>query len=413
MPRSADDRSELFARALEGAAADRPATDDELARELAIVQMLVDAGPAAGPDDAARHRMRERVLAGFDAAQAAGTHVAPAVSLAQRRRDKAHRRRGAGGVHARLLGAAAAALCLLLSLSGMSLVLARDALPGDALYGVKRSAESAELGFTFGDQSRGFKLLQFATARVDEIEALAARAGGTPSAEAGRFLTALQAFDTDATAGARLLIESVTNATNATEDTGDQLAALSDWAVQQKQRLAAARPAMPSRAESRADASMELLQKVADRAGALQQRLPCQNVTSGGSDEMGPTPATGACAPATSGAPSPPVPQGLPGQPARQEPPAGGLVIPQQRNPGAAPAAPVNPLEPLNQLDAGQLNPVPALPSGPGQARQEPAADAPSESTVLTVPVPVELPLTEPSLPSLTDVLGVPGSGGG
>src|SRR5262249_8903376 len=151
--------------------------------ELATVSLLVSAGRQVRAGDDARERMRARILAGLQDTPAgepdadADAVVVP-VSL-----DAARRRRSvAAGVQGRLLIAAAAALCLLVALSGMSLVLARDALPGDALYGVKRSAESAELGLTFGDEPRGFKHLQFATARVDEIEAIAARTVGAPSA---------------------------------------------------------------------------------------------------------------------------------------------------------------------------------------------------------------------------------------
>ncbi|MDQ3825674.1 MAG: DUF5667 domain-containing protein, partial [Actinomycetota bacterium] len=107
----------------------------------------------------------------------------------------------------RLVVAAAAALCLLMSLSGMSLLLSRDAVPGDALYTFKRTAESAELGLTFGDQPKALKHLEFASARVNEIEIMADQAdsAGNWSAGQAKFLRALDDFDSDATAGSRLL----------------------------------------------------------------------------------------------------------------------------------------------------------------------------------------------------------------
>jgi hypothetical protein len=434
MPNSADDRSELFAQAVEAGAARRAADDElerDLARDLAVVRMLVHAGPTVGPDDAARQRMRERILAGFDAAtdpsatlqvgtqqvgtQEAGTpesQPAETVSLDQRRQARRGRRqhrqtraartsKGPGSpkttsMHGRLLGAAAAALCLLLSLSGMSLVLARDALPGDTLYGVKRSAESAELGLTFGDESRGFKHLQFATARVDEIEALAAKAGASgdnANADPSRYLTALQAFDTDAAAGSRLLIDS------ATSDTGEQLDALGGWAGQQRQRLADAKPAMPSRAQSRADGSMALLQRVSDRVAALQQRLSCQTVTSQERDDLGRLPANDECVPVTTGprAPAAPAQQGE-----STEPSPANLIIPGEGpgvggtggTGGTGQAGTPNPLDPL-----GSLSPLePALPgsggtgqSGGEQVRSGQPADA-TPGAGETLPVPAMLP---------------------
>src|SRR5687767_5307138 len=105
MPSPADDRSELFARALEGGA-DLPAPDDELRRDLAVVDLLVRAGQQAGPDEAERQRMRQRVLTGFDAAFAdakveadkeasAGSTTAP-VSLAERREQRSAHRQASG-----------------------------------------------------------------------------------------------------------------------------------------------------------------------------------------------------------------------------------------------------------------------------------------------------------------------------
>ncbi|MGH4001580.1 MAG: DUF5667 domain-containing protein, partial [Pseudonocardiaceae bacterium] len=131
--------------------------------------------------------------------------------------------------------AAAAALCLLMSLSGMSVLLSRDALPGDALYAFKRSAESAELGFTFGDQPKALKHLQFASARVSEIETMAEQADATGNWAAGqeKFLRALDDFDSDTTAGARLLT------TLASHGRTNILSPLRSWAEQQETRLRA------------------------------------------------------------------------------------------------------------------------------------------------------------------------------
>ncbi|MBW3653137.1 MAG: cobalamin biosynthesis protein [Actinobacteria bacterium] len=64
----------------------------------------------------------------------------------------------------KVVGAAVAVLALVGSLAGMSLLLARDALPGDALYGFKRTAEAASLGLTFGDESKALKHLEVPTA---------------------------------------------------------------------------------------------------------------------------------------------------------------------------------------------------------------------------------------------------------
>jgi hypothetical protein len=374
MPQSA---SERFARAVEGQALGPGA--DELRRELAVVGALRRAGGSVELDDVARQRMRRQVLAGFAAAQALPDNAA----------DRRPIRSAAQGVRGRLLVAAAAALCLLMSLSGMSLVLARDALPGDALYGVKRSAESAELGLTFGSASRGFKHLQFATARVDEMEALAARTGGAvPSADAGRYLTALQAFDTDAAAGSRLLVDAATNGD------GNLLAALGGWAVQQHQRIDTITSAMPDRAAARTGESLTLLRKIAERVAQVQGRLRCLVVTSGARDDVGLLAADVPCVPTSageagsrtrtpSGAGSPPgtepsaptgqTPVQTPGQPPGQQPIEQSPTLPlDPRNTVAAPSSPGSPAQgpplipvpnPVEPVESTLAVPLPILPS--------------------------------------------------
>jgi hypothetical protein len=280
------------------------------------------------------------------------------------------------------------------ALSGMSLVLARDALPGDALYGVKRSAESAELGLTFGDETRGYKHLQFATARVDEIEAIAARAYGSGSGsmgEANRYLMALRAFDTDAAAGSRLLIEA------ATSGRGDELTALRAWAQQQRQRLDSAGVAMPVRAASRADGSITLLDKVIERAFGLQARLACLAVTSGARDDVGLLPADGACVPvgnpsASAGGASDPT------GPPRPQP------VPQPSLVNGLPSDGDQPYPPLGPLDPGTEPGL--IPPGSGSIPDTwlPGISPSSPSSTITVPLPlpeIHIPPPVPGLPGL------------
>jgi hypothetical protein len=192
-----------------------------------------------------------------------------------------------------MIVAAAAALCLLMSLSGMSVLLSRDALPGDALYSFKRTAESAELGLTFGDQPKALKHLEFARSRVDEIEIMAAQADAAGNWSAGQdnFIRALNDFDSDATAGARLLTSL------AISGQANSLLALRSWAEQQKNRLSAIRSALPLPASVRLDSTLELLDRVVARAAALSHRSGCITITSGTRDELGLLPAREICKP--------------------------------------------------------------------------------------------------------------------
>jgi Domain of unknown function (DUF5667) len=399
MPESA---SERFARAVEGGPIE-PDLDESLRHELALVEALRYVGGSVRLDDAVRLRIREELQARLasqpetaDEAvdprpETADEAVDPRLGSADGAIDprpgsvpqpKPLARSRRAGVRGLLLVAAAAALCLLLSLSAMSLLMARDALPGDALYGVKRSAESAELGFTFGAESRGFKHLQFATARLDELEAMAAGGVG-PTTDAGPYREAIEEFDADAAAGSRLLIEA------ATKGNSSLLSALHSWAEQQSPRIQMAVPALPEQAAIRAAESGELLRRIAERAASLRARVGCLAVTSGGVDDIGPLPAEGPCqpvntAPAGSRSASPDDPNRRPGdQPATSAPPSGTGSQPSEQAPS-------------NQPD----------PSLPG------AADSPPESVQTSLPLlpPVPpLPSTQPTQPTLPLLPGLPG----
>ncbi|MFT7836280.1 DUF5667 domain-containing protein [Saccharothrix sp. BKS2] len=343
---------EQFARAVEA----HPEPGDEaFADELAVVALLREAAVTSGPDEATRARMRERVLG---AAPPAPTKVEP------------HRT----GARGRLAVALAAALCLVFSLAGMSLLLSRDALPGDALYGVKRTAESASLGLTFGEDSKGHKLLEFASARLTEVETLVDRyAGGGPL---GGYLTALADFDTDAAAGSRALTAFGSAADHrALED-------LREWATSQTARLEQLRPTLPEDAVTLSNTSLDLLARIADRATALQSRTTCTSTTSGETDQLGPLPARDECAP-TRQQPTPtgPTPSLLSPTPA----------IPTPLPPGNAPTTTDNP-------------PPPPTPTTSVNA---PPAPQPTSPTTTTRGVPV-LPLPTLPLPSLP----LPGLGG-
>src|SRR4051812_24467473 len=141
----------------------RDVSDVTLQRELTLATALRQVGASVGPTEQERDRMRRRVMTEFSSVVHEGNSPVLPMRVSSRRRWVPDQTRG------RLVVAAAAALCLLMSLSGMSLLLSRDAVPGDALYSFKRTAESAELGLTFGDQPKALKHLEFASARINEI----------------------------------------------------------------------------------------------------------------------------------------------------------------------------------------------------------------------------------------------------
>lgn len=289
------------------------------------------------------------------------------------------RRRGVlAGARGRLAVAALALLALAGSLLGMSVLLARDALPGDALYGIKRTAEAASLGLTFGDEPKALKHLEFAAARIGEIETLARRYPNPSDAPVGLYLTALTDFDNDATAGSRQLI------TLATRSDGRVLESLRDWSAQQSSRLLHVAPQLPEAARNRQAVSRVLLDRITTRADALLARINCYQITSGSFDDIGALPATGQCdekPAATSGTPQPSVP----GTPDNSGSPTG-------------PAVPSTPLP--NAPPTPGVPPVPV----PGATVSVPApTDLPATPAVPTTEAPplIELPPLLPGLPGI------------
>ena len=335
---------EQFARAVDAHPGSSPPEDDEFADELAVVALLRKAAVTAGPDEAAKARMRARVL---------GAAEAPPTKLDRPVRE---RRTGARG---RLAVALAAALCLLFSLAGMSLLLSRDALPGDALYGVKRTAESASLGLTFGEESKGYKRLEFAAARVAEIETLVDRYRESGGGPLGGYLTALTDFDADAAAGSRVLAALGSNS--------DQraLEGLRDWAGAQATRLAELRASLPAEAADRAGTSLDLLDRIAERASALHARVDCASVTSGQADQVGPLPAEDECAAAPTLDPgaSPTVLPSAPPPTTAVAPTTSGEAPGATSTPGDVPgtATPSTPAAPPTTTTTGPLLPLPTL----------------------------------------------------
>jgi hypothetical protein len=288
-----------------------------LDRELAVVAALRDAGTTVGPNQAERDRMRRRLMAEFPAIVHEGSSPVLPLRRSKLRRAVPDETRG------RLVVAAAAALCLLMSLSGMSVLLSRDAVPGDALYTFKRSAESAELGLTFGQEGKALKHLEFASQRVNELEVMADKSNADWATGGDGFVRALSDFEQDTTAGSRLLTEV------AASGQGGILPALRGWVEQQETRLQALHAALPLPASTRLDSTLVLLDRVVDRIAALERRSDCDAVTSGAHDDLGLLPATGSCeAPVPPSGTSSASPLPTSDAPSQTPPPPGGIVPP-------------------------------------------------------------------------------------
>jgi uncharacterized protein DUF5667 len=308
-----------------------------------------------------------------------GTSSRPTTASPKARPDT---RRGVlAGARGRLAVASLALLTLVGSLVGMSVLLSRDALPGDALYGVKRTAEAASLGLTFGDEPKALKHLEFASARITEIETLARRYPNPSDAPVGGYLTALTDFDNDAIAGSRELI------TLATSTDGRLLDSLRDWSTQQATRLRQVDHLMPEDARARASATRALLDHITARSDALAARMDCFQITSGTFDDIGALPATVPCEEkpaATSGEPQPSV-SGTPDN--------SGPVTPG----GTQTASP--PIPPAAQTPEVPLVPVPGATVSVPVPNTRPTT--PGSPTTSSTPPLIELPPILPGLPGI------------
>jgi hypothetical protein len=184
----------------------------------------------------------------------------------------------------------AAALVMMVALASTGVFLSRDALPGDALYGVKRVAEQVGLALTFDDEARAQRQLELAALRLDELSRLVAR-NEQAAADANLLAQTISEFGTATSEGSRTLLADEQVVTSG--GIGD----LQAWAAAQAARLAALRSELPQPVVAQADSSIALLGRVLGRTEALQARADCSEIVSGIVDEVGPLPAVGLCAP--------------------------------------------------------------------------------------------------------------------
>ena len=274
---------------------------------------------------------------------------------------------------------------------------AEDARPGDALYGLKRGTEQAQLALA-GD-ARGETLLELADTRLDEVRWLVTEgatalpaAGGAGSGSGSTVLAAgidpelvsetLRTMDAQTAEGVAWLTErAVTTASPR------PLQVLSLWAAAQSEELDSLRDDVPAAAEDAVADSLVLLADVTTRVTGVESSLACPDgpaVTT--SDELGPVPglcqagAPPASPPEDIGAGSPPGPgsSGTPGRiPDAVAPPTGvsvppvggqvpgtpGRVGPPSLPPEVVPTVPV-PTTALPPLPSTSL-PLPTLPGTP------------------------------------------------
>ncbi|PZG23985.1 hypothetical protein C1I95_02115 [Micromonospora craterilacus] len=255
----------------------RSRVDDQLAPLVALGRQLGSNPPAAEVDQEFRAGLRAMLLA-TAAREGIGAPAAPqpAEKTSAGRGSllpavTARRARARGAI---LVGIAAGAIAV----SGISAA-SENAVPGDALYGMKRGTERAQLALTSSDISRGQLFLDFARTRLVEASALRGNRAG--------YSAVLDDMDADTRQGVRLLTGAAAQRSDpAALDTVDTF-------VTRQRRALDPLTDRGSRADQERTAqSLALLTSIAERADALRAAIACGRPASTTSDFLGPTPGT-------------------------------------------------------------------------------------------------------------------------
>lgn len=238
-------RAEDFHRALEDPSGVQ--VDSSLAPLVSLATSLTEVA-APEPRAAVTADLRARLMA-----EAATALAAPDDRLVLAPRSTGTRRR-------HRLASAVAAAALVAVPAGVAAA-SQQALPGDALYSVKRGLEAAGERVSLSDAGRGQDLLGQASARLDELGALGPRADSL-TVERG-----LAEFGQAATRGSELLLSAY-----AADDDPATAGAVRDFA----------RETMPRLEALTADADPILLARYAEAAGLLaaldeQARAACSS----------------------------------------------------------------------------------------------------------------------------------------
>lgn len=271
-------RAERFAQLLDEANGGRrhhvrSRADDELTALVAVSRRLTADRPDIEVDGEFRTGLRAMLVAtaereGVGAPAKTGTATGVRASLLPAMTGRRARARGAI-----LVGVAAGAIAL----SGISAA-SENALPGDALYGMKRSTERAQLALTSSDISRGQLFLDFARTRLDEA--------ATVRDDRLGFSAVLDDMDADTRQGVRLL---TTVAAQCTDPAA--LDAVDTFLGGQRRAVSGLLDRSDHADRDRTRRSLALLDAAGRRADALREAIACGLPAPTASDALGPAPA--------------------------------------------------------------------------------------------------------------------------
>jgi hypothetical protein len=210
--------------------------------------------PAVAPSPEFRAALRERLVA--------ETIPAPAPTVIDRTRD-AIAARTASWRNSAKLAIASATASTLVGTAGVAAA-AQHALPGDALYGIKRATETVRTALASGYDSTGQVNLALARERLDEVVV------GAGSVSPELLIETLDAMDERSSAGVSDLLAFF-------EETQDPavLRTIAAFTEEQRQILTAALGDLPIEIVPRAESSLELLTTFASGVRAAAAGCDC------------------------------------------------------------------------------------------------------------------------------------------
>ncbi|MCG5436028.1 DUF5667 domain-containing protein [Micromonospora foliorum] len=273
-------RAERFAQLLDEANGARrhhvrSRVDGQLAPLVAVGQRLSVDPPAVEVDQDFRTGLRAMLLATAEREGLGTTPAAvsePAATAARGRLLPAVTARRARARGAILVGIAAGAIAV----SGISAA-SENAVPGDALYGMKRSTERAQLALASSDISRGQLFLDFARTRVGEAAKLRGDRIG--------YSAVLDDMDADSRQGVRLL----TSAAVQRAEPGS-LDTLNTFVSSQRRAVRGLLDGSTRVDRERTQRSLLLLDSIRERSDDLRAAITCGLPAPTASDALGPDP---------------------------------------------------------------------------------------------------------------------------
>ncbi len=251
--------------------------DEQLAELVSVGQTLTRIGPAVQTvtvEPEFRSSLRAMLVATADregigvTAQYEPTGEDPASARWRPLGSGAGRRLRARG--AIIAGVAVGAVAI----SGMSFA-SEDAVPGDALYGVKRSTEKAQLALAGSDVTRGQLFLGFARNRL--AEAAAMQDIGLDEV--------LADMDNDSREGVKLL-----NGAAVQRRDEAPLNAVDTFVSAQRRQLGPLIDGLNAKDREKAIDSLRLLDEVDKRVRGLRNSFACGTDGISGADSLGPKP---------------------------------------------------------------------------------------------------------------------------